>query len=314
MRTKWLANAAGIALIAYAGMPADALAHGFAGKRFFPATPTTEDPFVADELALPTISQRRLAPSDETPATRLTSTSMEYAKRITSKLGVGFGVNYLRFANEDGTSQNGFDNVSASVKYQFHENDAHESIASVGLDWDIGGSGARSVGAEPFSTLTPGVFFGKGMGDLPQAVKFLRPLAFTGTAGIALPHRHSTTTVGEAGDLSVEQHPDLLKLELAIQYSLPYLQSFVKDVGLPAPFSRMIPLVEFDLEKPINRGASGFTGTVNPGVIWAGRHMQFAVEAIVPVNGRTGGGKGILFQVHFFLDDLFPRSIGKPLF
>ena len=34
------------------------LAHGFAGKRFFPATLTTDDPFVADELSLPTISKR----------------------------------------------------------------------------------------------------------------------------------------------------------------------------------------------------------------------------------------------------------------
>src|SRR5881275_649566 len=33
-----------------------ALAHGFAGKRFFPATLATDDPFVADELSLPTIS------------------------------------------------------------------------------------------------------------------------------------------------------------------------------------------------------------------------------------------------------------------
>ncbi|HYX65029.1 MAG TPA: hypothetical protein VE935_12500, partial [Burkholderiales bacterium] len=84
--------------------------------------------------------------------------------------------------------------------------------------------------------------------------------------------------------------------------------------GLPAPFNRMIPLVEFALEKPINRGASGVTGTVNPGVIWAGRYFQLAAEAIVPANGRTGGGKGILLQVHFFMDDLFPRSIGKPIF
>ena len=35
--------------------PGIAEAHGFAGKRFFPATLATEDPFVADELSLPTI-------------------------------------------------------------------------------------------------------------------------------------------------------------------------------------------------------------------------------------------------------------------
>ena len=30
-----------------------ALAHGFAGQRFFPATILTDDPFVADEMSLP---------------------------------------------------------------------------------------------------------------------------------------------------------------------------------------------------------------------------------------------------------------------
>jgi hypothetical protein len=136
----------------------------------------------------------------------------------------------------------------------------------------------------------------------------------TGSAGIAFASRKSTTTVDENGGSAVEQHPDVLQLGMAIEYSLPYLQSFVKDVGLGAPFNRLIPIVEFSYEKPINRGASGFTGFVNPGVIWAGRHAQFALEAIIPANSRTGGGKGFLFQVHFFIDDLFPHSLGKPIF
>lgn len=303
-----------MAVLACGAAPVHALAHGFAGKRFFPATPSTDDPFVADELSLPTLTQRKLAASDESPTTRLTTTSVDYTKRITPKLGVGFGVSHLRFDNEDGTTQSGYDNVAASVKYQFYKSDAHESVASVGLDWDIGGSGSRSVGAESFNTLTPAVFFGKGFGDLRDSLPYLRPLAVTGSAGIAFPSRKSTTTLDDAGNESVEQHPDVLTLGFAVEYSIPYLQSFVKDIGLPAPFNRMIPLVEFAYQKPINRGASGFTGTVNPGVIWAGRYFQLAAEAIIPANGRTGGGKGILLQVHFFMDDLFPRSLGKPIF
>src|SRR5437667_9228315 len=34
-------------------------AHGFAGARFFPATLSSDDPFVADELSLPTVSTIR---------------------------------------------------------------------------------------------------------------------------------------------------------------------------------------------------------------------------------------------------------------
>lgn len=302
-----------IVLLACLVMPAAASAHGFAGKRFFPATPTTDDPFVADELSLPLITQRRLAASADSPETLATGISADYTKRITPNLGIGFGVSHLRLATDQGVEK-GFDNLSASVKYQFYKNDAREAVASVGVDWDIGGTGAKAVGAESFSTFTPGVFVGRGLGDLPESMKFLRPLAFTGSAGVAIPSRKRSTTIDEEGNASVEEHPDVLKLGFAIEYSLPYLQSFVKDVGLREPFNRLIPLVEFDLQKPIDRGATGFTGTVNPGVIWAGRYMQFALEAIVPVNSRTGGRTGVLFQVHFFLDDIFPRSLGRPLF
>ena len=49
---RGLAAAAAAALLP----GAEAAAHGFAGDRFFPATILTDDPFVADEMSLPTIT------------------------------------------------------------------------------------------------------------------------------------------------------------------------------------------------------------------------------------------------------------------
>jgi hypothetical protein len=43
------------------------------------------------------------------------------------------------------------------------------------VEW--GDTGASKVGAESFSVLTPTVFFGKGAGDLPDDVAWLRPFA-----------------------------------------------------------------------------------------------------------------------------------------
>jgi hypothetical protein len=62
------------------------------------------------------------------------------------------------------------------------------------------------------------------------------------------------------------------------------------------------------------RGRGPTTGTVNPGILWAGRTMQLGFEAVIPINHQTGSRVGWLVQVHFFLDDLFPTSIGKPIF
>jgi len=306
-----LAAAASFACMAIAD---PVFAHGFAGKRFFPATVATDDPFVADELSLPTITSRKLPPNGDEPATRATDFSLDLSKRITQNLGIGFGATYKRLSPEGADAQRGFDNVAASLKYQFYNSDERETILSAGVDWDIGGSGAKRVGAESFSTFTPTLFAGKGLGDLADGMRYLRPLALTGTAGIAVPTRASTSTLTEDGELAIERHPHVLNLGFAIEYSIPYLQAFVKDVGLREPFNRLIPLVEFAVAKPLDRGGGASTATFNPGVIWAGRYMQFALEAVVPMNAHTGSRVGWSVQVHFFLDDVFPRTIGKPLF
>jgi hypothetical protein len=166
----------------------------------------------------------------------------------------------------------------------------------------------------------PGIFFGKGFGDLPDVLRFLKPLAITGLAGVAIPTSASTRSVtvddrtGE-GEVEVERHPDVLEWGFALEYSVIYLQSQVQDMHLPAPVDRLIPLVEFALETPLNRGARGqTTGTINPGVIWAGKYFQVGAEAIVPINERTGTNVGVIAQLHFFMDDLFPHSLGRPLF
>jgi hypothetical protein len=291
-----------------------AFAHGFAGKRFFPATLVTDDPFVADELSLPTISSIKTPAGDDGPATRETDFAVDVSKRITDNLGVGFGAAYKQLRPDGGDTQRGFDNVEANIKYKFYQNDDHETILSVGADWDIGRTGSKRVGAESFSTITPALFFGKGFGDLPDSAMYLRPLALTGSVGIGIPTRASDTSISDGGDIDIERHPHTLEWGFAIEYSLPYLQAFVKDVGLGEPFSKMIPVVEFALSTPLDRGRGPTTGTVNPGILWAGRYMQLGLEAVVPINHQTGSRVGWLAQLHFFLDDLFPTTIGKPIF
>src|ERR1700736_1879021 len=65
-----------------------ALAHGFAGSRFFPATITIDDPFVADELSLPTNSNQK---RETDPSVVATDISGDLSKRITSDFGFSIG-------------------------------------------------------------------------------------------------------------------------------------------------------------------------------------------------------------------------------
>ena len=214
----------------------------------------------------------------------------------------------------------GFGNLELGAKYEFFENDDHETILSLGLEAEVGGTGSKRVGSDSFSTWTPALFFGKGMGDLPQGLSFLRPLAITGVISFVIPTSASTRTFaanGQTGEseVDIERHPDVLQYGFAVEYSFIFLQEQVKDIGLRVPFDHLIPLVELAFETPFDRGQRvQTTGTINPWIIWSGKYFQVGAEAVIPINSRTGNATGFIAQLHFYLDDLFPHTIGRPLF
>jgi len=282
-----------------------AYAHAIVGDRIFPATLAIDDPGISDELNTQ-ISRFKQAGDGGAPASWQTGTSGEYDKTITENFGVLIGGAWL---NNGGVS--GWDNFYVAAKYVFYTNVEHEIMLSTGLDWDIGHTGAKRVGADSFSTFTPALFFGKGLGDLPDSADLLKPFALTGTLGYAVPTQNFSTDP-DTGNKT--RNPQSVEWGFTVQYSLPYLQQHVKDLGIPQPFSTAIPIVEFVFETPTDGDQSGqTTGTINPGIIFMGDQMQFALEAQIPLNHDSGSGVGYLAQAHFYLDNIFPNSIGRPL-
>lgn len=290
-------------LLTPALLPHPAAAHGFAGDRFFPATILTDDPFVADEMSLPSISRSPTA-SDGAQETAI---EIDIAKRITPDLGITIGDAWKYVQPKGLPAVTGFGGLRTGVQYQLFIDGPSETMALAGLQISWGHTGrVQGLGAPDFTTLTPTLDFGKGFGGLPNSVAWLRPFAITGNLSVDFP-----TKTESAGN----PNPNSFNAGFAIEYSLEYLQHHVRDIGLTAPFDRLIPLVEVAFSTGLNRGAAGqTTGTVQPGVIWAGRYYQVGAEAIVPMNSGSGHGVGGVVQLHFFLDDLFPTSIGRPLF
>ena len=303
-------------LVLTSAVPAGA--HGLAGKRFFPSTIAIDDPFVSDELTLPSILHIKRPASGDEPATRETEISGELSKRITKFFGISLEGELAHLDPDNAPSRTGFGNLEVGLKWQALTSEAHEALLSFGVGWEVGGTGRKATEAESFDVVTPSIFFGKGFGDLPDSLWVLKPLALTGVTGLAIPTRSRTRTVTVDGDEveeEIERNPHVLKWGFALEYSLQYLTSYVRDVGLPEFLRRMIPLVEVELSTPLDRGQAGrTTGTINPGIIWAGRFFQVGVEAVVPINERTGKNVGVRAMLHFFLDDLFPTSYGRPLF
>lgn len=313
---------AGVSVLAIALIPLSrADAHEIVGNRFFPATLGIDDPGVNDELSLPTVDSFK---TGDVPPVRQRDVSAEFSKRITEDFAISFGSTYTFLGPIDPTTAgaNGFQNLETTFKYRLFKDPVHEFVMSVGLSVEWGGTGAANVGADPFNTYTPTLYFGKGLGDLPDTLSWVRPFAVTGQIGYAIPARRSTTTFSidpDSGDLAAdtEFHPRVLNWGGSIQYSMPYLKSSVVDLGLPNFVDHLIPLVEATLQTPVsNTLTSGTqtTGTINPGVIWVGNTFQVAVEALIPINRQSGTNVGVIAQLHLYLDDIDPRGIGKPIF
>lgn len=303
----WSWCALSFVLLVFFLMPASSWAHGFAGKRFFPTTFQVDDPFISDEFS---ILINRVKGTDA----KTTEIDIDYSKRIVPNVGLEFHEAYLHVRADDGSSANGWDNLGIGAKWQFLTNEEHELILSIGTDIDIGGTGAHQL-ADSFSTVSPVIFFGKGFGDLPESVKFLRPFAITGAIGPHFPTRSGNVSIDpDTGETVAERNPTTLTWAFSLQYSLMYLQSFVKDIGIGDPFKRMILVTEFPMETCMSADCKGkTTGTINPGVVWAGKFMEFGIAAQIPINSRTGKNVGVLGLFHLFIDDLFPKGIGGPI-
>jgi len=269
-----------------------ARAYTAAGDRVFSAT-----------MVLP-----QIGPSDEAYLTtstlpntggRTTTFEGTYAKTITERTGIEIDEGYQWLNHRgDGTSA-GWLNQNVALRYTPVIDLEHEFLLTVGLQQEFGNTGTRRIGSNPNGATTPTVYFGKGLGDLD--VGYLKPLAVLGTLGYQ---------VSNGGP-----RPDQILAAVALQYSIPYLESKVKALELPAFLSTLTPMVEYAYATTttFSHGQST-TSTVSPGFAVSGQGWEFALEALVPATHATGTGAGVIAQFHISLDYFFPGSIGKPIF
>ena len=143
------------------GSTSDAFAHCFVGARFLPATLATDDPCVADEMSLPTVSWSKTA--DMPPATEW-DISGELSKRITENFGVSIGETWTQIRQPDGSVTAGFQNLETTFQYQLLKDGSHELALLAGVIVDWGNTGANNSGlGTSYSLVTPTFYFGKGL-------------------------------------------------------------------------------------------------------------------------------------------------------
>jgi hypothetical protein len=296
-----------------------AFAHGTAGDYDFVSTLIVDDPAVEDEASLPTFTYLP-QPREGGTTPLLSSLGFEFDKTITENFGVSVAGGYAWLRQPGKKTANGWQNLELTLKYQLYVNDEHAFLLSAGITREFartGASGANGavLGNEDTSSTTPMLYFGKGFSEAP--VGWLRPIAVTGTFGYQIADKKLKVagTDPDTGEPVFNNGASNRWVGgITLQYSLRYLQTQVRGVGLPAFANRLTPLVELawssPASKPYDTPAQYLIGI---GFVYTATSYAVGIEALVPGNRQTGSHPGVIAQLHLFFDDLFPRSLGKPV-
>lgn len=312
-------NFAVVSACAGALAPCAALAHVIVGDRLFPVTLTFDDPGVSDEVSIPSFVYQRSGADGRTGPTHEFDFGFEYDKTITynTALIANYGWDVLHTYGSK--TQTGFENLFITGKWQAYTDPAHEFVVSLGLIQEVGGTGTDHTGADATGSTAPTFYFGKGLGDLP--IGYLRPLAITGELSYVIADKglKAMPVVDSTTGLTSLQFNDGQSNQwsggLSIQYSIPYLQQHVKDVGLTGFLGHVIPLVEITWTSPASAPSQQPTAwTVAPGFIYMAQWYEVGIEALIPANKAAGTNVGVVALFHVFLDDVLPNSLGKPIF
>lgn len=278
--------------------------HGIVGQRVFIEPFATEDANPKNEFVISKPNYRK------TPEGFEFSLGYSLEKKISDNFSIILETEWasIRPVEEEGTEggneshieefsqrvsrERGFDNLEVGLKYSFFESPAHEFRLSASLEMESP-TGSRDIEAESHTALSPMLLYAKGFGDLPESLKYLRPLAVQGDLGF--------TTFPEVSG-------NTFNYDAIFQYSIPYLQTFVKDVGLKWPLSQLLPVAEFNFFTFIDGPEEGRTEAVaRPGLVYLGEYVQLGLAAEIPMNKFTGSQVGIIGIINLFVDEIFLR-------
>jgi hypothetical protein len=292
----------------------NAFAHGIAGNRYFPGTLTFDDPAVADEFL---VNSMQTSISQAGSEQRQNDLGISGARLLTPTLGLGFdlGRSRVRAGDVASSNQRGSD---IFLKTELHRDDLNEELVSGSLGYGTTRTDLPGPGSSSRHAVLPGITFGKGFGNLPDSLDWLRPFAIAGAVAAELPTGSSSNVAlvpPKARDFAESQarNVETLHWGFAIEYSMLYRTSRFTPGKLPAeePLHQFVPLVEFQFDSP--RGGRTM-GTMNPGISYVAQTWQFAIEAVIPIVGDGPRHPvGARAQLLWFLDDLIPSAFGKPL-
>jgi hypothetical protein len=286
--------AAGV--IACGLLAAQAHAHGVVGDRSFIEPFVTEDVNPKNELV---IARPEWDHSREADTFHL---GFGLEKKLADRFSLTLESEWLHVSprDEEEPNESGFGNLSAALKYAFFVDAAHEAILSAAVE-ATAPTGSERVGAGRDWAFAPILLYGKGFGDLADGLGWLRPFAVQGDVVLEVAANDERTT--------------RFVHDIAFQYSVPYLQAQVRDLGLSWPLANLIPVVELNFERGLSGEGEGKSAlTTTPAILYIDDYVEVGVAGRFPLNGTAHDelSWGVMGIVDLFIDDIFPWSTWQP--
>ena len=290
MRPVWISLCGGM-LLCLSG--SSAYAHGVVGQRAFIEPFVTQDANPKNEFV---IAKPGFFNTDEG---NQFSWGFALEKKLSDNASLTLEGEWTSERVGGESRSEGFQNPGILLKYALWKIPSQEFILSPALEIELP-TGNRDVGTKKDSVVAPLLLLARGLGDLPQSLSHLRPLAFMGDAGFEILTNEETETV--------------FKYDALFMYSLPYLHTFARDFGTPWPLNRLIPLVECNFETRVNGSGRTTKAKLTSGLVYQGKFLQLGVAGQFPLNRTTDRelNPSVLFIVDLFYDDLFPALTWTP--
>lgn len=284
-----------------------ALAHGIIGKRLFVEPLFAEDANPKTELDFPVFE------TIHRPDRHISTFGYSFEYRIAPRWSVEFDNGYDWLTPIGGREISGFDNAGFGVKYSPYRNEKHEFAVSSALHVEAP-TGRDTLGVSPYTVITPGLLYAKGLGDLPDAgfAQWLRPLAIQGDFTLDFP----------AGGPQTPGRANIPHADLVVEYSVPYLNAHVRHASAGyslgegsyreghsagAILGDMFPFVEVNFEADPYKGGRRAYGYYRPGIDYVGHYFQVGIAAELPANSATGKHLGAVGIFDIFVDEAVPK-------
>jgi hypothetical protein len=208
------------------------------------------------------------------------SESMYLEKTISPASSFSIFVGYQRFEVEEESTTSS--NIAIGYKHILFSMPSHELLCTINPSIELP-LGNRTEGSDSHARAGFDLLFQKGLGELPDSLRLLRPFGFEGGWG------WESKVTGTSDDLT--------SADLELEYSFAYLDANVaRDSVLPA-LRNLAPHLDFDYEQYLsahgNSSAPSFQLT--PGVAWLSSTFEINLGVQVALNRAASDTGSVAF-------------------